>query len=131
MPAPVDDFLAACDRFDTKRALAAPATRPARHTDWSNAQSFIDGGYLARVLRQHCRGCDSSTESVEGIFHAEIKAGTAARRLTALPRGAQWPLADGLPLEVVSRDVDWCADCLRSLGFTSERPAGADWIKGA
>lgn len=127
---PDDDFLAAAAAFDLKRALAAPATRPSRHTEWSNAESFVSEGYIARVLRQTCKSCGAVAEHTEGIFHAERKPGAAARRLTLLPRGAQWPVQEHLPLEVTESTTDWCPPCLRMVGFDAERPAGRDWLKG-
>ena len=70
----------------TREALQAPAAkRPSRHTEWSNAHSFIDGGYLARI-------------------------------------------EPGLPLEVEEVAVDWCAVCLRDVGFTAERPAQVGFV---
>lgn len=113
----------------THEALQAPAAkRPSRHTEWSNAHSFVDGGYLARIVRETCRSCSGRVESSQGVFHVEVKVGTGTRRLTALPRGGQWPLEPGLPLEIEEVTVDWCAACLRDLGFTTERPAQVGFV---
>jgi len=105
---------------ETKQAILD--TPKKRKNEWNNAASFTDGGYLARVLRQTCKSCGGSAEHLQGIFHLEI-APNGTRRLQALGRGAQWPLVDGLPLEVEAQDVDWCPACLRSLGFSRETPA--------
>ncbi len=127
---PDDDFLAAAAAFDLKKALTQPAARRERHTEWTNAESFVSEGYLARILRQTCKSCGGTAETTEGIFHAERKPGATARRLTALPRGGQWPITEHLPLEVIETTVDWCPACLRLVGFDAERPAGRDWLKG-
>ena len=120
-----DDFLLACERYE--RRIAPPPPKP-----WSNIGCFISAGYLARVLRQTCRSCRAVAETTEGIFHVEVKPGVSARRLTRLAHGAQWPLAEGLPLEVVESATDWCPACLRTLGFSSEQPAGtSDFLKDA
>lgn len=116
-----DDLLG----LQTKQALLAPAAKrtrpdtPTRFTAWSNAQSFTDGGYLARVMRQTCKSCGAQHETVLGVFHVEIHA-TGARRLQALAHNAQWPLIEGMPLEVEAQTVPYCGACLRLLGFSRE-----------
>lgn len=102
-------------------ALEAPAAK--RKNEWSNVGQFVSDGYLARVLRQTCRSCKGRSEHTQGIFHVERKEGAKDRRLTALGRGAQWPLSESLPLEVEEVTVDWCPACLRLIGFDVERPA--------
>lgn len=101
-------------------ALEAPAAP--RRREWSNAHSFVDEGYLARVVRQTCACCHGVQDIPLGIFHAE-RAPNGTRRLQALPRGGQWPLSEGLPLELESAEVPFCVPCLRLLGFSVERPA--------
>lgn len=98
------------------RSLQPP---PSRKNEWSNAASFRSDGYLARVIRQTCASCHAVSEHSEGIFHVEISP-SGARRLQALGRGAQWPLAANSRLEIAEQSIDWCAVCLRELGFTVE-----------
>lgn len=117
----------------TREAFEAPAAkRPAaKRPDanaWSNAQSFVSEGYVARVIRQTCKGCGGHVDFAQGIFHAERKPGDSARRLQKLGRGAQWPLSTHCEMEVEIQEVEWCAACLRDLGFTIERPAQRGFV---
>jgi hypothetical protein len=113
-----------------QEALSAPAGRRQRHTEWSNHTSFIDGGYLARIVRQHCRCCGGVAELSEGVFHVETKLGASSRRLTQLAPNAQWPVEPDRPMEVTEQEVAYCVECLRALGFTTERRAQAGFVKG-
>ena len=109
-----DDF----NEVKTLEALRAPAPR---REDFArnNFATFTDEGYLARVARQVCRGCNGVAESLVGVFHVE-RSPTGARRLQALGRGAQWPLQDGWPLEIETQEIAFCPTCLRELGFSRE-----------
>lgn len=101
-----------------KDAKFKTLVRPAQN-EWSNANSFVSEGYLARCIRQTCASCGSVSEHSEGIFHVE-RSPSGARRLQALLRGVQWTLADNLPMEVTEQSVEWCVACLRTLGFSRE-----------
>lgn len=110
----------------TREALEAPAAK--RKNEWNNSASFVSEGYVARVIRQRCKGCSGEVDFAQGIFHAERKPGDSTRRLQKLGRGAQWPLSERCEMEVEVQDVDWCASCLRDLGFTIERPAQRGFV---
>lgn len=91
-----------------------------RHTEWSNQQSFIFDGYLAIVHQTTCETCGSMRENLEGLFTSEVKVGTGARRLQAIPTNGQWPQGGGHRCEVRQFGTKWCPDCVRGLGFDRE-----------
>lgn len=100
-------------------ALARPAPRPKRYTDWTDTPSkFRDGGYLARVIRQTCVSCGVTVEFLEGLFHVEL-AVNGTRRMTALAPNAHWPLQQW-PMEVTNLRIPMCPACLRLVGFDTE-----------
>lgn len=82
----------------------------------NNFAQFVDGGYMAKVIRQTCNGCHSTSDYLVGLFHIEHHVG-GGRRLTKLGKGAQWPLVPGHAVELTWEDVDNCSTCLSFLGF--------------
>lgn len=97
---------------------AAPGLR--RHTEWSNAQSFVFAGYVARVVQTTCNCCGSMRENLNGVFTVEVKEGTGARRMQALSEKGDWPQHDQHTVEVEQAFTRFCPDCLRELGFSRE-----------
>ncbi len=97
---------------------AAPPLR--RHTEWSNAESFIFAGYVAKVVQTTCECCGSMRENLEGIFTVEVKEGTGARRMQALAVKGDWPVREQHTVEVTQAFSRFCPDCVRGLGFNRE-----------
>lgn len=96
------------------------APKQVRHTEWSNAQSFVFAGYVARVVQTTCNCCGSMRENLNGVFTVEVKEGTGARRMQALSEKGDWPQHDQRTVEVEQAFTRFCPDCLRGLGFSRE-----------
>lgn len=96
----------------------APAVK--RHTAWSNHESFVFAGYVARVVQTTCNCCGSMREHLNGVFTVEVKEGTGARRMQALAEKGDWPQHDHHTVEVEQAFSRFCPDCLRELGFSRE-----------
>lgn len=96
------------------------APKIARHTEWSNAQSFIFAGYVARVVQTTCNCCGSMRENLNGVFTVEVKEGTGARRMQAIAEKGDWPVQGQHTVEVEQVFTRFCPDCLRGLGFSRE-----------
>lgn len=96
----------------------APPVR--RHTAWSNHESFVAAGYLAKVVQTTCNCCGSMRENLEGIFTVEVKVGTGARRMQALAANGDWPQQQVHTVEVSQAFTRFCPDCVRGLGFSRE-----------
>lgn len=101
----------------------APKAKPKRveQPTWNNFHTFTFGGYVARVRQLVCTTCAGRTRLLEGVFIEEIhESGT--RRMTALAKGAQWPMGlDGEHrCEVWEEEVQFCGQCITQLGFGRE-----------
>ena len=112
------------------RAKAAPQ----EGVLWTNFHSFAFGGYVARVRVLVCASCGARTKVLEGLFVEEIHE-SGARRMTALPKGAQWPWTRGEEhrCEQWEEPTDYCGECIQFLGFgkvVGAEPARAIFIKG-
>jgi hypothetical protein len=99
-------------RIGSKEKDAASLSEVRRFTSWSDENSFVDGGYLAKVVGQRCKSCGQRNEHVLGIFHVEIKP-DGCRRLQRLDPRAQLPAqTTGRAMEYEESDVPACANCL-------------------
>ena len=95
-----------------------PRRSAPRFTGWNNLVEFKFAGYVAKICRYTCECCETKTEILLGVFSVETR-GTA-RRMQVLAKGAQWPVNEEHSFEVEDFKQEYCAQCIRDLGFARE-----------
>lgn len=114
-----DDFLRELGiDLPTPRVRGEGTHKP---SSWvGGGKTFIFGGYVAKVIRNHCTTCEGVSEEFLGVFTEEIYARNGSRVLTQLGRGAQWPAGEEHRCEVTLKYPSYCIHCIRGLGFSKE-----------